>query len=83
MRGEAAMKPIAFSMLLSSVVLLSAAYAMSAEPSPPQVLKEALDACVKHDAGASCEVRISQTDNKGVCVVFTHGDLVCAIDAPP
>ncbi|HEX7664222.1 MAG TPA: hypothetical protein VF407_06930 [Polyangiaceae bacterium] len=78
------MKTIAVTLLVSSVALFSAASAQSAtDPSPPQVLEEALAACAKHREGTACEVRISQVDNKGVCVVFTHGDLVCAIDAPP
>jgi hypothetical protein len=57
--------------------------ALSAEPTPPKLLEDAVHACAKSKAGDACNVTISQHDNSGVCVVFTQGALVCAIDALP
>ncbi len=79
------MKTTAHFLVLAAVLLavLSPRVAQSAEPSPPKVLEDAVLACAKSHVGDSCDVQISQRDNHGVCVVFTRGDLVCAIDAPP
>ncbi len=79
------MKTTARCLVFAAVVaaLFSPRVAMSAEPSPPKLIEDAVQACAKSHAGDSCDVQISQSDNHGVCVVFTHGDLVCAIDAPP
>jgi hypothetical protein len=62
--------------------LLAPRDAFSAQPSPPKLLEDAVQACAKAKAGDSCEVMISQHDSSGVCVVFSQS-LVCAIDAPP
>lgn len=65
------------------MALFAPRVAMSAEPTPPKLLEDAVHACARAKAGDSCEVTISQHDNNGVCVVFTQATLVCAIDAPP
>jgi hypothetical protein len=65
------------------IALFAPRVALSAEPSPPKLLEDAVHACAKAKAGDSCDVQISQRDNHGICVVFTQGALVCAIDAPP
>jgi hypothetical protein len=68
---------------IAFTLLFSPRIALSAEPSPPKLLEDAVHACAKSKAGDACNVNISQHENHGVCVVFTRGDLVCAIDAPP
>jgi hypothetical protein len=79
------MKTTAHFLVLAAVLtaLFAPRVALSAEPSPPKVLEDAVHACAKAKVGDSCDVQISQRDNHGICVVFTQGALVCAIDAPP